>query len=219
MTYDWGVDPNVLQPIEDEIVSNPAAASNLEARMSAVLGSTVSVAAKDAVCRMLRSIGSSASVPALTALMADEKLFHMACYALERLPAEEAGQAMRSALPRAAGKQKICLIGALGVRAEADSVEPLRFLLAARDPAIATASALALGEIGSLAAAKALVSGEANAEAKSAIADASMACAEKLLADGDNSAAKAIYEKILSSDPAKHVQGAATRGLLACATN
>ena len=217
-TYDWGVDPKVLQAIEDAIISNPADAAKLEARMIAVLGSPAPVAAKDAVCRMLRTIGSTASVPALAALLADEKLFHMACYAMERMPAQEAGQAMRTALPRAAGKQKIGLIGALGVRGEADSVEPLRSLLAAGDPTIATAAALALGEIGSLAAAEALVAAEANAGAKLAIGDASLACAEKLLASGNKSAAKAIYEKLLSSDPAKQVQVAATSGLLACAS-
>jgi len=218
-TYEWGMDPIVLQPIEDAIISNPADAAKLEARMIAVLGSPVPVAAKDAVCRMLRTIGGTSSVPALAALLADEKLIHMACYALERMPAQEAGQTMRTALPHAAGKQKIGLIGALGVRGEADSVEPLRSLLAAGDSAIATAAALALGAIGSLAAAEALVAAEANAGAKSAIADASMACAEKLLVTGNKSAAKAIYQKLLSSGPAKQVQVAATSGLRACATN
>ena len=84
-TYDWGVEPNVLQPIDEAITAthaDPAARKDLETRLIEVLKTEVPRAAKDAVCRALKTIGTVASVPALAALLADEKLSHMARYAL-----------------------------------------------------------------------------------------------------------------------------------------
>jgi hypothetical protein len=47
--------------------------------------------------------------------------------------------------------------------------------------------------------------------------DASLACAEQLLKSGNPAAALTIYKRIATSKPPKHVQLAATRGMLACA--
>ena len=148
-TYDWGMDPNVLQPIDEAIVSthgDAAARKDLETRLAAVLKTEASRAAKDVVCRALKTIGTAASVPALAALLADEKLSHMARYALERIPAPEAGQALRTALPKVTGKLKIGMISSLGVRGEEASLAPLQALLADSDAAVAQAAAHALGD-------------------------------------------------------------------------
>ena len=219
-SYEWGVDPKVLQPIQDAIVSTHTDASarkDLETRLIAVLGTDTPRAAKDAVCRALKIVGTAASVPALAALLQDEELSHMARYALERNSAPEAGQVMLAALPKAGGKVKIGLISSLGVRREAAAVEPLQALLAHPDPAVAQAAAHALGAIGSLAATKALVTAKPSAATKAAIADASLIGAESLLAVGNKAAAKATYDKLLASEPSKPVLQAATRGLQACA--
>ncbi len=194
-----------------------AARKDLETRLAAVLKTEASRDAKDVVCRALKTIGTAASVPALAALLADEKLSHMARYALERIPAPEAGQALRTALPKVSGKLKIGMITSLGVRGEEASLAPLQALLADSDAAVAQAAAYALGDIGSLAAAKALVTAKSSAGTKVAIADASMECAENLLASGNKVAAKATYEKLLASSPSKSVKDAATRGMQACA--
>jgi HEAT repeat protein len=218
-TYEWGVDPKVLQPIRDAIVSShedAAARKDLEARLIAALGSEMPRAAKDAVCRTLHTIGTAASVPALSALLLDEELTHMARYAMEDNTAPEAGKALLAALPKANGKTKIGIISSLGVRREAAAVEPLQGLLVSSDPAIAHAAARGLGAIGSLAAAKALVTAKPSAVTKAAVADASLECAENLLASGNKAAAKATYEKLLASQPSKPVLKAATSGLQAC---
>ncbi len=218
-TYEWGVDPKVLQPINEAIVSShedAAARKDLEARLIAELGSEKPRAAKDAVCRTLKIIGTAASVPALSALLLDEELTHMARYAMESNPAPEAGKALLAALPKANAKTKIGIISSLGVRREAAAVEPLQGLLVSSDPAIAHAAARGLGAIGSLAAAKALVTAKPSAVTKAAVADASLECAENLLASGNKAAAKATYEKLLASQPSKPVLNAATRGLQAC---
>jgi HEAT repeat protein len=131
---------------------------------------------------------------------------------LEDNTASEAGEALLSALPKANRKTKIGIISTLGIRREAAAVGPLQALLVNSDPAIARAAAHGLGAIGSLAAAKALVTAKPNAVTQAAVADASMICAEKLLAVGNNAAAKAIYEKLLSSEPSEPVLKAATSG-------
>jgi HEAT repeat protein len=156
-------------------------------------------------------------VPALAALLADEKLSHMARYALERIPAPEAGQALRTALAKVTGKLKIGMIASLGMRGEDASVAPLQALLADSDAAVAQAAAHALGAIGSVGAAKTLVTAKPSAATQAAIADASMECAENLLASGNKVAAKATYEKLLTGSPTKLVKDAATLGMKACA--
>ena len=218
-TYDWGMDPNILKPIDEAIIAthtDAAARNELEARLIAVLKTEVPRDAKDAVCRALKTIGTAAAVPALAALLADEKLSHMARYALERIPGPEAGQALRDALPKLAPKLKIGICSSLGVRGEATAIAPLTALLADSDAAVASAAAHALGDIGSLDAAKALVTAKPTAGTKAAIADASMDCAEHLVAAGNKSAAKITYEKLLANTPSKAVKDAATRGLMAC---
>ena len=218
-TYDWGMDPKVLRPLDEAIVSthgDAAARKALEERLLAVLKAEVPRAAKDAVCRWLRTIGTVASVPVLTALLPDEKLSHMARYALERIPGPEAAQALRSAIPKVAPKLKIGLISSLEARRDATAIPALQIMLASADPGVAQSAAYALGAIGLPEANKALAAAKPTPATKAAIAEASLACAENLLAHGLKADAKATYERLLASTPAKPVQFAATRGLKAC---
>ena len=158
-TYDWGTDRNLLKPIDDAVVAthgDAAARKELETRLAAVLKTGVSRDAKDYVCRKLMVIGTAESVPTLAGLLADKDLSHMARYALERIPAPEAAQALRDALPKLSGALKVGVIGSLGVRRDAASVPALAALLADADKAVACAAACALGDIGNPEAAKAL---------------------------------------------------------------
>jgi HEAT repeat protein len=219
-TYDWGMDPKLIQSIDEAIVSthgDAAARKDLESRLIAALQGEGPRAAKDAVCRALRTIGTAASVPALAALLVDEKLSHMARYALQCIPAPEAERALAEALPKVGGKLKIGVISSLGVRRAAAAVAPLQTPLADSDPAIVRAAACALGTIGSPEANQALSAAKARPETKDAIADSLLECAENLLAAGKKQEAKAAYEKILSDSPSKAVKIAADRGVAACA--
>ena len=217
--YDWGQDRSVLKPIDDAVVAshNDAAAKKaLEKRLVEVLKSDAPHAAKDYVCRKLSLIGSAASVPALAALLPDEKLSHMGRYALERMPCAEAVAAMREALSKTQGLQKIGVINSLGVRRDAKSTAALTALLKDSDPQIVAAAAAALGSIGTVQASKALGEFQKTAPESLALAaaDACLVCAERLLADGKKLEAMGIY-KSLSKSKIKHVRLAAMRGLLA----
>ncbi|MFH1919394.1 MAG: HEAT repeat domain-containing protein [Planctomycetota bacterium] len=221
-TYDWGTDRNTLNPIDEAVVAthgDVAARKELETRLLAVLASGASRSAKDYVCRTLRTIGTAESVPALAALLPDEDLSHIARYALERIPATEAGAAMRQALPKLPDALKVGTIGSLGVRRDAASVAALAGLLGNADPAIARAAACALGNIGSPEAGKALgdFGKKASEGVKPAVADACLVCAERLLADGKKTEAIVLYESLSGEDQPKHVRLAAKRGLLTTA--
>jgi hypothetical protein len=141
----------------------------------------------------------------------------MARYALERIPAAEAAAALRNSLPRLSGKLKVGVISSLGTRKDAASVPALSEMLVDGDVIVARAAAFALGDIRTPEAAKALAQAEVAGEVKSAVTDASFACAESLLSAGKNLDALAIYKGLAADDPPKHVKLAATRGMLQCA--
>jgi hypothetical protein len=241
-TYDWGADRAGLNPIDEAIVAShgdAAARQVLEGRLLAVLTGESSRSAKDFVCRKLRTVGTARSVPALAALLPDEELSHMARFALERLPGEEAAKAMRDTLPQVKGRflfffgkrrvtpatlqgnLQIGVISSLGARRDVGSVPGLAVLLAQPDPQVACAAAHSLGLIGTPEAAKALSASasEAADSVKPAVADASLACAERLLDDGKKADARALYQSLKGEDQPKHIQVAATKGLLAVAAS
>lgn len=218
-SYDWGNDRAALKPIDDAVAASAkdaAAQKALEGRLAAMLATDIPQAAKDFVCRKLSLCGSAACVPAVAKLLTDEKLSHMARYALERIPDAAAVDAMRDSLGKVKGLPKVGVINSLGVRRDAKAVDALVALLGDSDPQVAGAAASALGKIGNAAAAKALGEFQKTApkQLQLVAADACLGCAEQFLADGNKLGAIAIY-KTLTKSNIKHVKLAATRGLLA----
>jgi len=219
-TYDWGQDRAVLNPIEKAVAAShgdAAAQKALEGKLVAVLGSDATRAAKDFACRQLSLIGTADSVPALAALLPDAKLSHMGRYALERIADAAATKALRDALGKVNGLQKVGVINSLGVLRDAEATGALTALLGDSDAEIASAAAAALGSIGTAEAAKALGDFQKKApEAlKPAAADACLTCAERLLAAGNKVQALLIYKTLSAADQPKHVRLAAMRGMLA----
>lgn len=220
-TFDWGADYSALTPIDDAIVAahdDPAAREELAASLAEVLKTDASRAAKDYVCRKLMIIGTAAAVPVLAELLPQQDYSHMARFALERIPAPEAAQALRDALPQLDNPLKIGVLSSLGVRQDAASVAAIAALLSDSDAAVARAAAYALGALRTADAAQALATAKSSGDdAKVALTDASLACAEGLLAAGKKADALAIYKRFAGEDQPKHVRLAATRGVLACA--
>jgi len=219
-TYDWGQDPKVLTPIDEAIVAthgDAAKRKELEDKLAAALKTDLSRDAKQVVCRHLMVVGTAACVPTLAALLPDKDLSHMARYSLERIPAPEAAQALRDSLAKLPADLKVGVISSLGSRDDNASVATLAGLLNDENPAVATAAAHALGAIRSPEAAKALSEAKPADKVQAAATDASLACAEALLAAGKNTDALAIYKGLVGEGQPKHVKLAATRGMLACA--
>jgi len=218
-TYEWGQDRALLKAIDDAVVAghaDAAARKDLETKLAGAL-TDAPHAGKDYICRKLSLIGSAASVPTVAALLTDEKLSHMARYALERMPCDEALAAIRDAVGKTKGLQKVGVINSLGVRRDAKSLSTLVGLLKDSDQEIASSAAAALGNIGNADAAKALADFQTAApkQLKLAAADAYLTCAEHLLDAGKKIDAMMIYKALAKPDQPKHVRVAAMRGLLA----
>ncbi len=217
-TYEWGNDRAALNALDTAVAAshNDAAAQKaLETRLVAVLAGDGSQAAKDYACRKLSLIGSAQAVPALAALLTEKTLSHMGRYALERMPCDEAIAALRAAMAKTSGLQRVGMINSLGVRRDAGSTAAIAALLGADDAQVAAAAAAALGSIGTADSAKALAAFDVPEGLVLAVADAKLTCAEKLLAGGDKAGALAIYMKLMTPGQPKHVKLAAMRGRLA----
>ena len=219
-TYEWGVDPKAVKSIQDAVVAShgdAAARKKLESTLAKVLGTDIPRAAKDIVCRALKTIGTAHSVPALAKLLHDEELSHMARHALEANDSPEAVKALAGAIDKAPKKIKIGIISSLGARGVGVPVAPLAKALSDKDADISTAGALALGAIGSADAVKALGSAKVNDTNKIAVCDAMLQCAENMLAHGKKSGAKAIYGTVLKIGPTEAAKIAANLGIKASA--
>lgn len=196
-----------------------AAASHVqaqdEAELLAVLRSDSSVQEKSAACRQLTRIATKQAVPTLASLLGDEKLSHMARYALEPIRDPSVDEALREALGRVQGLPRLGVIGSLGVRRDVKAIEPLAALL--NDPAAGQAAARALGSIGTAEAAEALQHAlpAATAGGQLAICEGLFRCAERLAADGQGKASQGIYDRLRSLADAPHqVRAAALRGAI-----
>jgi HEAT repeat protein len=219
-TYKWGIDPKAIKAIQDTIVAthgDAAARKDLESKLAAVLATDVPRAAKDSVCRFLKTIGTAHSVEALAKLLHDEELSHMARHALQTNDTPEAVKALVGAIDKAPKKIKIGIISSLGARGTGVPIAPLAKALADKDAEISSAGALALGAIGSEEAVKALAAAKATDANKIAVCDAMFQCAENMLNHGKKSEAKAIYSTVLKIGPTKAAKMAADIGVKACA--
>ena len=151
-TYDWGVDPSVLAPIDDAVTTtygDAGARKDLEAKLAAFLTESVSRDAKDYVCRKLMLIGTAPSV-AGSGRFAPRPGFvahgPLCAWSGCRLPKRRRPCATRWA--RFPSEQKVGVIGSLGVRRDTASVSALAALLGESNAAVARAAAFALGDIG-----------------------------------------------------------------------
>jgi len=204
-----------LQASLPALGADPAA----EQQLISVLQSGSTPQEKDAACHLLKRIGTAASVPALAALLTDEQLSHSARYALESMPAPEAGAALCAALKRTEGLVKLGIIDSLGKRGEARAVPDLAKLPADTNADIAAGAAVALGQIGGAKALSALRGAlPAAAEpVRGAIADGLLRSANRLLAAGDRVAAAPIFRQLSGPKEKAHVRTAAFRGTLLAA--
>ncbi len=221
-TYDFGADRHQLKPIDEAVIASYGKAEqrkDLETKLAAVLSTSASRDAKDYCCRVLRVIGTAECVPALAALIDNKELSSSARYALQSIPAPEAGKALRDAVGKTSGELKIGVIGSIAARRDAEAIAAMATCLNDTDKAIASAAAHALGAIGTKEAATKLTDSlkSAKDEVKPSIADACLEAAERLLAGGDKTAAMTVYKSLTGDDQPKHVRLAARAGMLAAA--
>ena len=216
-SYDWGNDRGALDQIEKAVIAthgDAAARADLEKRLAGALVANATRAAKDFACRQLGIVGTSACVPALAGLLPDKDLSHMARYALERIAGPAAVKAMRDALAKVSGLEKVGVINSLGMCEDAESAGALLPLLGDSDPQIVAASAAALGRMATPDAAVALLNFKAKATPalQAVAADACLDAAARTLKRGQADAAAKIYETLDSDKEPEYVRMAAFQG-------
>jgi HEAT repeat protein len=187
-----------------------------EAELIAVLKSDAPHKDKADACRQLAIIGTKVAVPTLAALLADEKLSHMARYALEPIPDPAVDEALRDALGKLKGMPLVGVIGSIGVRRDVRAVRPLTKMLQESDPEVAQGAARALGSIANQRATRALQRALQNAPPanKLALCEGLFRCAERHAAEGRRNVAIEIYDQLRKLDGPHQVRGGALRGAI-----
>jgi HEAT repeat protein len=183
-----------------------SAAANEEVdKLISVIKSDAPHKEKADACRRLAIVGTKDAVAPLAELLADEKLSHMARYALEPIPDPAVDKALRDALGKLKGGPLV------GVRGDATAVAALKEKLLDSDLQISQATAKALGSIGTLDAAKALQDAlsVASADNQLAMCEGLFRCAEVLAAKDLQGEAVAIYDRLLSCEVPHQVRGGA----------
>jgi HEAT repeat protein len=200
-TYDGGIESAPFWKLRDYVYARkdtPAARRECETKLLEFLGTRATPVAKMAACRLLRVIGTDASVPVLQAMLLDKDSADMALYALVKIDGTAADGALLQTLPKVDGAMKTAVIAALGERSTREAIPVLAPLLKPGSEFVA-ASALALGEIGGAQAADALISAltRAPADQKPVIAASIMKCAEKFAAAKNERMALPLYNVLM----------------------
>ena len=213
--YDFGKSRKALAAIEEQIRNTPKAGmASIETKLLAALDSpNSSFAAKQFVCRVLRRIGSARSVPALTKMLHDKELSHMARFALQHMPASEAGDALREALDSLSGNLKVGVVGSIGQRGDVKAVPQLGMLVSSSDSTLSAAAITALGRIGGEQAAEILGKTDVPEDLKRLKENSYLLCADKILAQGRTEEATKIYLEMSHSESTE-VKIAAYTGLV-----
>jgi HEAT repeat protein len=184
-----------------------------QGKLIAVLKSDAPLKEKADACRELALVGDKDAVPPLAALLGDEKLSHLARYALEPIPDPAVDDALREALAKLKGRPLVGVIGSIGVRRDAKAVAPLSELLKNSDAQVAHAAARALGRIGNPAAVRVLEAALETAPAANwpALAEGLLRCSDSLSAHGKIAEAVTILARLNRPEAPPQVREAAAR--------
>jgi HEAT repeat protein len=187
-----------------------------EQALLAILRSDGPKAEKALACKNLSVFGSSEAVADLAKLLGDEQLASWSRIALEVIPGDAANEALRKASESLEGKLLVGVINSIGVRRDAGAVELLSGRLEDKDADVASAAAVALGRIGSTAAAKSLrpkLAGGSPA-VRSAVAEGCVLCAERFLESGNAAEATKLYDEVRTAEVPEQRVVEATRGAI-----
>jgi HEAT repeat protein len=195
---------------------NQNARAEKERKLIGVLQSGAAPQDKAMACKQLAIYGSQEAVPAIAPLLADKDLSSWARIALEVIPGPAADAALREAVGKLQGRLLVGVINSIGVRRDAQAVDPLAARLKDADAEVASAAAVALGRIGGMQAGQALMQAmmEAPAEVRSAAAEGCILCAESFLAQDKTVFAIRFYDAVCKANVPEQRVLEATRGAI-----
>jgi len=171
---------------------------------------------KAKACQRAAELGPTEAVPALSALLSNEHLSTYARYGLEPMTGPSADDALRAALPKLKENLLIGVINSIAKRRDAKAGPALAKMMYDPDGAVARAAAAALGHIGGESSMRELQAalGKTKGMTRMAVADASLVCAERLLAAGQRVQALALYAFLSAPDMPKPARLAAMQGII-----
>jgi HEAT repeat protein len=218
--YEYGQDEKILSRLRDFVLSHKdssESSASCEEQLVSFLESDASLAAKMAVCRHLRQVGTKRSVPVLEEMLVQKDTSDHARYALEKIPGPEAERALLRSLSKCSRGEKIGIISSLGQRKARAAVPELSRLLNESDEAVADASAKALGQIASPSAAKTLTLSlkKVQGDLLYQMATSLLRCAEVYLNQENLTEAAGLYAKMTGSRFPVSVRQAALKGQIA----
>lgn len=171
---------------------------------------------KAKACQRAGELGPREAVPALSALLSHEHLNTYARYGLEPIADPSAADALRAALSKLKGNLLIGVINSIGKRRDAKAGPGLAKMIYDADGDVAHAAAAALGNIGGVSSMYELQAAlvKVKGMTRMAVADASLVCAERLLAEGKRAQALALYASLSAPDMPKSARLAAMHGII-----
>lgn len=177
------------------------------------LASAAGTEQKARACQELAVIGGPKAVPALAALLGDEKLSSHARSGLELIEDPSAGEALRNALPGLDGRLLAGAVTSLGVRRDAAAVPALKKLIEEPGRGVAEPALAALGQIASAEAVETIRKILANgpADLRVPAAHAVIAAAGKMVKDGKRDAASDLLGCVRVADVPAHIKVAAVQ--------
>ena len=166
--------------------------------------------------RGLALIATEKSIAPLAAFLGDEKLSHMARYALEPIKEPAVDEAFRDALGNLKGMPLVGVIGSVGVRRDAKAVGALTKMLKDSDAVVVRAAARALGSIATLDASSALIDAlpDASGDNQLALCEGLFRCAEAMAVKGQSKEAAEIYDRLIDLKAPRQVRAGAVRGAI-----
>ncbi len=216
-SYEYGESRAALTDIDSlmhTVFNDGAVKKQAEDIFIRFLGSGATLASKQFISAKLGLIGTDASVPVLSAMLAKPETFDMALSALERIPAPASGKALLGMLGRSEGRERIGIINALGTRREEKAAGKLKKWITGADEPTAIASISALGHMAGRKALNALESREkkVQGERRQAVCEACLKCADSMLSTGDAFGAATVYRKYIHAGYPEAVRTAALTG-------
>ena len=152
-------------------------------------------ASKRVIGKYFSVIANDSSAEPVSSLLDDPELFETALYILERISDEPVNVLLREKLSAVNDNIKVSIINTLGSRQDENAVSKLKEYIRSNNPDIATASATALGNIGTWKAAKVLKKSmkQTTGNQRQIIVNAYLKCGNLLLQTRDLKKAKKIF--------------------------
>lgn len=219
-SYKFGedkVDVNRIEELVSAAAPDVRTRREVEQRLLNILTVATTYDSRQFICRLLVTVGTAGSVGSLEGMLADPELSHMARYALGRIQAPEAAQALHRALGKTQGNLQAGIINTLAQRAYRPSAPEIAKLVASPNQEVAISAIRAMGRFGG----KESVASLRRARPSSSesmrieIDDALLACAEAYIVEGKKRQAVEIYRAFYSETYSTQLKVAGLRGLAA----